>query len=627
MCGIAGVMIRSGARPDQADLEAMALTIAHRGPDGFGSAVFDGAGLAHRRLAVIDLSPAGAQPMFSPDGRLCVAFNGEIYNFRSLRAELEGRGYVFRSHSDTEVILAGFLEWGTAVVTRLDGMFAIALWDTKTRALLLARDRTGKKPLYVYEDGKKLVFGSEIKALLAYPEVDATHRPEAVPWFLAHGYIPTPETSYQRIRKVKPGTWELLHADGRSTVEQYWDFPLHRPRRVESLRDAQQQLRELFFAAVKRRLESDVPLGAFLSGGIDSTLVVAAMSQLSSKPVKTFSIGFDGHPDWDETRFARIVANRYGTEHTEFKVRPENFELIEKLAWHYDEPFGDSSAIPTYIVSKLTRGAVTVALTGDGGDELFAGYSRFGAAVAAEFVPSPLRAAGRAILSRVHPGDRHGTLRERARRFALHASQPLPERLRNWVSLFTSMELQDLLTPEFAQYATPSSLGAAYDALDRKTGDADTLNRVLYLNARTYLLDDLNVKVDRASMAVGLETRAPFLDTALIEFAFGLPGRLKLRGTSMKWILKQAFKDLLPAEVVNRRKMGFGVPLGAWFRNELKSELRERLLAPDSRLNRYFREGALSKLLTAHDAGQRDLGLHFWGLWLVESWLRRTGAN
>lgn len=562
--------------------------------------------------------------MASSDGSAWVAFNGEIYNFLELRKELEGLGHQFRSHTDTEVILAGWLQWGDKVIARLDGMFAIALWDLKQRRLLLARDRTGKKPLYIYEDEGKVVFGSEIKAILAHPQIDRTHEPEAIPQFLSHGYVPTPGTFYSRIRKLRPAHLEVFDLDKKaSRATQYWEFPLGPSRAVTDLREVEERIRELFFAAVKRRMMSDVPLGAFLSGGIDSTLVVAAMARFSSKPVKTFSIGFEGYPAWDETKYARQVAERYGTEHTEFKVKPESFELIDKLAWHYDEPFGDSSAIPTYMVSKLTREKVTVALTGDGGDELFAGYPRFAAAVAAERVPSLIRRAARRALAPLPAGKRYGSTWERARRFALHASLPLPERLRNWVSLFPASELQTLLRPNVGAFATSSRLGASYEELDRATHQLDPMNRVLFLNARTYLLDDLNVKMDRASMAASLEGRSPFLDTALMEYVFSLPGNLKARGTTLKWILKRAFEQLLPYEVVHRKKMGFGVPLGAWFREGVKTQLEDRLLNPNSPLRDYFQPGALEGLLAQHQEKRRDLGLQFWGLWLLDSWLTR----
>lgn len=605
----------------------MARAVAHRGPDGQGVRAFNGCGLAHRRLSIIDLSDAARQPMASADGRVHIAFNGEIYNFGELREELRKRGHSFGSSSDTEVVLAGYLEWGDAIIARLDGMFGIALWDDSRRRLILARDRTGKKPLYIYEDEQKVLFASEAKSILIHPEVDDRLWPEAIPQFLSHGYVPTPATFWARIRKLRPSTFEVFEL-GRpgSRAQQYWEFPMATARVVRDHREVQEEVRKRFFAAVKRRLVSDVPLGAFLSGGVDSSLVVAAMAEMSGQ-VKTFSIGFEGHPEWDETKYARLVSERYSTEHTEFKVRPESFDLIEKLAWHFDEPFGDSSAIPTAIVAQLTRQKVKVALTGDGGDELFAGYSRFGAAALAELIPSPIRGVARGMLQLIPPGEHRNSPCERSRRFALSAAQPMPERLRSWMSLFTARELSAMLQPEFARFALPSILGQSYADLDRRTTQLDTLNRILYLNARTYLLDDLNVKVDRACMAAGLEARAPFLDTGLMEYVASLPGSLKLRRGTFKWVLKRAMGDLLPQDIIHRKKMGFGVPLGAWFRGELRVALRERLLGEGAMLHTYLRREALEKLIEQHERGHRDLGLQFWSLWLLESWLRARGRH
>lgn len=627
MCGIAGVIHRDGSSPDERLLEAMATTLAHRGPDGQGVKALAGCGLAHRRLAILDLSPAAGQPMASPDGRVWVAFNGEIYNFKELREQLERRGYRFKTSSDTEVILAAWDAWGEEAIARLDGMFAIALWDGRTRKLLLARDRTGKKPLYVYEDGERVVFASEIKAILAHPGIDTRVNPEAVPQYLSHGYVPTPRTFYARIRKVLPATYEVFTAGRRELrAVRYWDFPTEPPvsiRTSDELREAEQRVRQLFFEAVQRRLVSDVPLGAFLSGGIDSTLVVAAMASMSSKPVKTFSIGFEGYPDWDETRWARLVAERYKTEHTEFKVKPESFDLIDKLAWHYDEPFGDSSAIPTYIVSKLTREKVTVALTGDGGDELFAGYPRFMGAVLAERIPRPLRSLARRLVDPLPHGKEHQGYWERGRRFAMQASRELPERLRGWVSVFPTDDLMRLLRPEVARYASVATLGESYREAFQRAERTDTLNQVLYANARTYLLDDLNVKMDRASMAASLEGRAPFLDTKLMEYASTLPGHLKLRGSTTKWILKRSMRDLIPDEILTRKKMGFGVPLGAWFRGGLGTQLHERLTDPNSPLLEFLRREELERLVGRHSSAAQDLGLQFWNLWMLDLWLRQ----
>ena len=570
----------------------MAKTIAHRGPDGQGvKALEHGCGLAHRRLAIIDLSPSAAQPMSAARGQVWVAFNGEIYNYRELRAALTQRGHVFRTASDTEVILEAYLAFGTAAFARLDGMFALALWDARSKTLLLARDRTGKKPLYVYQDHEKIVFGSEVKAILAHPGIDTRANPEAVPQFLSHGYVPTPATFWARIRKLPPATFETLTVESREPQQtEYWDFALGPEREVrtaDQLAEAEHTVRELFTAAVKRRLVADVPLGAFLSGGIDSTLVVAVMSQLSAKPVKTFSIGFEGAPDFDETKYARLVADRYGTDHTEFKVKPEAFGLIDSLAWHYDEPFADASAIPTYIVSKLTREAgCTVALTGDGGDEVFAGYSRFIAATRAEELPRPIRSLARRLLEPL-PKLGHRTSRlERSRRFALNASRELPERLRGWISIFSVPEVRELISEAEARFATTALIGETYEKHFRRAREAgaDTLNQVLYANAKTYLLDDLNVKVDRASMAVGLESRSPFLDTAVLDYAFTLPGHVKIKGRQTKWLLKRAMKDLLPDEVVNRPKMGFGVPISQWVElnpEKVGPQLRDQADATD----------------------------------------------
>ncbi len=580
MCGITGVIYRDGRRADPERVRSMATTLAHRGPDGEGVHVFEGGGLGHRRLAILDLSPDGAQPMSAAAGAVWVVFNGEIYNFQELRTELEQLGHRFHSRSDTEVILEAWLEWGEGCIAKLDGMFALALWDSRTRQLVLARDRTGKKPLYVYEDAEKLVFGSEIKAILAHPDVNTREWPEAAGQFLSHGYVPTPHTFYAQIRKVKPSHYEVLEFGRRETREhQYWEFPLGRERRVDTeddWREVEHEVRRLFFAAVKRRMVADVPVGAFLSGGIDSSLVVAAMAMQSSRPIKTFSIGFEGAPEFDETKYARMVAERYGTEHTEFKVKPEAYGLIEQLAWHYDEPFADSSAIPTFIVSKLTREAgCTVALTGDGGDELFAGYPRFAAVVAAERIPRVVRTTVGRIL-RVTP-ERPGDNRPlpRAHRFLSKASQDLPDRLRSWVTCFSPAELKERLGPASSPYAAETVIAERYRflcAFARERG-ADALNQTLYANARTYLLDDLNVKVDRSSMAASLECRAPLLDTALMEYAFSLPGSAKLSRTMTKVVLRRAFSDCLVKETLDRPKMGFGIPLSAAWKTASRSNV------------------------------------------------------
>lgn len=639
MCGIAGVLYRDGRPADEKLLERMGAQLTHRGPDGSGVKSYAGGGLSHRRLKIIDLTEAAAQPMGAGNGAAWISFNGEIYNFRELRDELVAKGHSFRSTGDTEVILAAYLEWGVEAIRRLDGMFALAIWDERKKSLLLARDRTGKKPLYVYDDGRKVVFGSEIKAILAHPDVDDSGWHGALPLYLTYGYVPTPRTMYEHIRKLPPASLQVFSLGETATPEPkpYWDFPVadERPaadggtRLPVSLDEAAASVRALFTDAVKRRMVSDVPLGAFLSGGVDSTLVVGVMSQLSSQPIKTFSIGFEGAPDYDETAFARLAAKRFGTEHTEFRVKPESFDLIEKLAWHYDEPFGDSSAIPTYIVSKLTREHVTVALTGDGGDEVFAGYGRFYAAQLAESLPRPLMRALKAMASPVPGGDNFRSIVNRGKRFLARASEDLPERFRGWISFFTQEELREMLAPELLPLATPDALAESYgDALSR-CKNADLVNRLLYLNARTYLLDDLNVKMDRASMAASLEGRAPFLDTNLMEYAFRLRGDLKLSGRTTKYVLKKAFADILPDEIRKRPKMGFGVPLGAWFRGELKGFLGERLLDPGACIYPFLRRPFVERMFREHQSRQRDWGGHFWVLAMLEIFLRnrRTAAT
>ena len=628
---------RDGRTADPRVLERMAAQIEHRGPDAWGVKSFAGAGLAHRRLKIIDLTEAAAQPMGSEDGKVWVSFNGEIYNFQSIREELLRKGHRFRSSGDTEVILALYLEEGEAAIRRLDGMFALAIWDDREKRLLLARDRTGKKPLYVYDDGKRVVFGSEIKAILAHPELDASLWDGAVPLYLTYGYVPTPRTMYTHVRKLPPAALQVFAMGGGvdESPRAFWDFPIADSRRAADggvrsevvVEEAARNVRALFEDAVKKRMVADVPLGAFLSGGVDSTLVVGVMSRLAGRPIKTFSIGFEGDPDYDETHFARLAAERFKTEHTEFRVKPESFDLIEKLAWHYDEPFGDSSAIPTYIVSKLTREHVTVALTGDGGDEVFAGYGRFYAAQLAESLPRPLMRALKLMATPVPGGDNFRSLVNRGKRFLQRASEDLPERFRGWISYFTVEEMGELLAPSLRPLAAPELIAQSYaDALGKCRG-GDLVNRLLYLNARTYLLDDLNVKMDRASMAVSLEGRAPFLDTALMEYVFSLPGDLKLNGRTTKWILKKAFADILPEEIVKRPKMGFGVPLGAWFRGELRTMLQDKLLDPASPIYPMLERRFVERMFREHQSRQRDWGGHFWVLAMLELFLRNRTTS
>lgn len=624
MCGIAGVVYDDGRPPGVATLEAMARQLWHRGPDGGGVHAFRGAGLAHRRLSILDLSEAAAQPMLAQDSRSAIVFNGEIYNFQDLRAELEHRGHVFRSSGDTEVALALYEHDGPDGLQRLDGMFALGIWDDARQRLVLARDRTGKKPLFVYEDREKLIFGSEIKAILAHPEVDRTMNPEALPQYLCHGYVPSPATFYSRVRRLPAAATEVITWQGGRRTSRgprvFWDFPVAPTVAQDELR-AERRTRELFFAAVKKRMVADVPLGAFLSGGVDSSLVVAAMALQSPSPVKTFTVGFAGHPTYDESRWARIVAKRWGTEHTELQMQPASFDQVEKLAWNFDEPFGASSAVPTFLLASLARDHVKVILNGDGGDDLYAGYERFLGASLAERLPSPARAL-LAAGGRLPRPEAFRSMTARIQRLAVQAGRPLPDRIRGWLCYFEGPELLRLLRGG-GELASDDALGRSYRETLARAQGADPVNALLYLNARTYLLDDLNVKVDRASMAASLETRSPFLDTALIEHAFSLPGGFKLRGRTYKAVLKQSMRDLLPKEIIQRKKMGFGVPLGQWFRGELKGYLEERILASGSRIHEHLHRAEVERLFDRHAAGLQDYGQQFWVLLMLELWLRR----
>ena len=607
----------------------MGQVIAHRGPDGDGVHAFAGGGLVHRRLSIVDLTQAASQPLSSPDGKVVISFNGEVYNFRSVRRELEALGHTFRSTGDTEVVLHAYLQWGLDAVARMDGMFAFAMWDGRSRQLLLARDRMGKKPLYIYEDDSKMLFGSEIKALWEHGGVDRSMNVDAPAQFLSHGFVPSPHTFYRAVRKLPPAHYQVFREGRACPAQAYWDLPVKAPKsawKPAQVVEAKAQTRQLFLDAVKKRLVADVPLGAFLSGGIDSTLVVGAMAMQSSAPVKTFSIGFEGPPEWDETAYAAQTAQRFGCDHTTFKVAPENLELVEKLAWHCDEPFGDASIIPTFVVSSLTQTKVKVALTGDGGDELFAGYARFLPAAAAEHVPEGLRETLHTALSFWPEAQTPQRVDAKVRRMLFQATKPMAERLRGWLTAFSVDELSRMLRPQYALSARVATVGREYAEAARTCASASPLNQALYINARTYLLDDLNVKMDRASMAASLEARAPFLDTALVEHAFSLPGYLKLRGRTTKWILKEAFPDLLSADVLARKKAGFGMPLGAWFRGPLRGLIEGRLLSKGARLHGIVEPEALRSVVERHTSGVADLGFHLWYLWMLDLWLEREAA-
>jgi len=624
MCGIAGELRIDGGAVNSAALSRMTTTIAHRGPDH--GATYCGAGLAvglgFRRLSIIDLREAANQPIPNEDGSIQLVFNGEIYNFREIRQRLVARGHQFRSDGDAEVIAHLFEEKGERAIDDLDGMFAVGIWNSRTEKLTLARDRAGKKPLYVYRDAHRVVFASEMKALLAHPDVTAEIDSSAIPYYLLYGYVPHPQTFYKGITHVEPGTVVTIARDGRTVERRYWQltFPNEATRGpAPSFDEAKAQVRTLVTEAVERRLVSDVPLGAFLSGGVDSTIVVALMSRLMREPVRTFSIGFEGDPAFDETGLAAATAARFKTQHTEFRVRPSAIDLLDKLVYHHDGPFADSSAIPTYLVSKLTREHVTVVLTGDGGDEAFAGYLRFGAALAAEKFPSwvgPLAAGATGWLP--SPSNERHPL-ARVKRFARYMSLPLQDRLTAWMGVFND-DLTGVMSAALAS-------GAA--AIDRRrhlrglggVDGASPLNQLLAANFHSYLHDDLLVKVDRMTMANSLEARSPFLDRAVLEYAAALPDRYKLHGRTTKAVLRAAFDDVIPAPVQQAPKRGFGVPLDTWFRTELRDYVRDTLLSPSARTAPYLSRPFVQTLVDDHLAGRSNNGHKLWTLLTFERWL------
>ena len=636
MCGICGVLDFAGRPVDEAAVRRMAEALHHRGPEATrvflspapGAAPTAGAavGLGHTRLKIIDLSDAANHPLANEDGTIWVMLNGEIYNFLELRDELKAAGHQFRTEGDAEVIVHLYEEMGERCVERLDGMFGFAVWDQPRRRLFLARDRTGKKPLFYHRGPAFFAFGSEIKSLLAHEGIPADVSLQALPPFFLYGYVPNPATLYEGIAQVPPGHSLTVESGGEVRIRQYWDwtFP-ERPLEIGTV-EAAGRLRELLTAAVKRRLIADVPLGAFLSGGLDSSIVVALMAGLTRQPVKTFSIGFAGDPSFDETRYAKLVARRYGTAHSEFIVEPGAFDLLERLVHVYDGPFGDSSGIPTYILSELTRRHVTVALNGDGGDELFAGYPRFVGGALAARLPGTAFRLGRAATAWLPPvgGPRHPL--RRAARFFRDADMPWLERFSSWISFF-HRDLQDLVLPSVALDLGGFDRLAYFRPYLQAVRGRSPLSQLLYLNAKTYLPDDLHVKMDRASMAHALETRSPFLDRALMEYAAALPDRFKLHGRTTKWLMREAFRDVLPGEILTRSKMGFGVPLATWFRGDLREPLQSLLLEPTARLGRYVDREHVQRLVAAHLSGRANVEHELWLLLTFEVWLRSLGRT
>jgi asparagine synthase (glutamine-hydrolysing) len=613
MCGIFGSV---GDPVDAGVIKNVLATLNHRGPDANGTAYMKGATFAHTRLSIVDLSSAAAQPMSNDDNSICVTFNGEIFNFKDVRSELESHGHRFHSASDTEVILRGYEQWGEDVVSRLDGMFAFGIWDARVQTLLLARDRAGKKPLFYTQHDGRFEFSSEIKGLFA-AGMSLEVNPRGVVGYLAYGYCPPPETLYKNIVQLPPAHLLVLQHNAAPVVKRYWSLDFQARIAPASEEEACERVAELLGSAVRKRMVADVPVGAFLSGGLDSTIVVALMAQTGQR-VRTFSIG-SPEPRYDETRFARMASEAFGTDHTELQVTPADFSLVEKLVWLHDGPFGDSSAIPSYIVSQLTRKQVTVALTGDGGDELFAGYLRFIGATISERIPTPIRPVLGALAGLLPAGTQSRGLLARARRLMTAANLPLADRLTAWTSYF-AFGHEGLLRPELRTFG--QDVLNFHRSFFHPPAHRTALALALHHNFETYLPHDLLVKTDRTTMAHGLEARSPFLDTALMEYVSGLPDNYKLRGRTTKYILRKAFAHKVPPEILTRGKMGFGIPLATWFRNDLRTYLTDHIASPTSGIGQYVELPYVKQMLAEHESGAADHEHQLWALLTMEIWLR-----
>jgi asparagine synthase (glutamine-hydrolysing) len=614
----------------------MMSRIVHRGPDDSGTVRDPQAALGFRRLSIVDLE-GGHQPLSNEDGTIWTVFNGEIYNFPELRQRLQARGHALRSAGDTEVLVHLYEDEGVGMFQHLRGMFALAIWDATRRTLVLARDRMGQKPLVYRHDDERLTFASELKALLTLPETDIPRRvdPIAVDLYLTYGYVPHPRTILEGVNKLPPAHYAVWR-DGELTIDRYW-HPTWNREVIRSPHEEIEALRETLTDAVREQMVADVPLGAFLSGGIDSTIIVGLMQKLSGTPVKTFAIGFDD-PAYDETAYASLAAKHLGTEHQTFIVEPHAWETLPALARQFDEPFADSSALPTWRVAEETRRAVTVALTGDAGDELFGGYDRYRALGLTELfhrLPAgPRRWIGSTAARLIPKSAKSRSRLRRLERLIERINEPAESRYAGWMTTFDEEQRRRLYSEPFLDQLATAGAGSAdpFEADPRRwlghqmslAGGRDPISRAMVADLLTYLPGDLLVKVDLASMAHSLECRGPFLDHRVVELAASIPADRKLdarRGRS-KIVLKKAFAEFLPPAIRSRRKMGFGVPISRWFREDLKTELREVLLDPISISRGLFRSEEIRALLDAHATGQREHAPRLWALVMLELWFR-----
>jgi asparagine synthase (glutamine-hydrolysing) len=626
MCGIAGFSLFNHQEGGQASLTSMHEAIHHRGPDASGTYLDEHIGLCHRRLSILDLSEAGNQPMFSADGNLVIVFNGEIYNFLELRAELEAEGVQFKSHTDTEVILALYAREGTQCLGKLNGMFAFALWDKTKQELFIARDRLGKKPLYYFSHNGRFAFGSEIKAILALENIPREIRLDAVYDFFAYQYVPDPKSIFKHIHKLPPAHYLLLNKDGFS-ISEYWDLSFKNTSR-DSEETHKAQLKGLLEKVTKQRMVSDVPLGAFLSGGVDSSGVVAMMAQASETPVKTCTIGFD-NKDFNEADFAREIAEKYKTEHHEYTVHQNVADRLEHIVSFFDEPFADPSLVPTFFVSELARKAVTVALAGDGGDEMFAGYEKY----SVDDIENKLRNKfPEAVRKSIFPslgkfaGKIPGTVGKKAKSLLTSLSHDPAMGFYITNSMMTDDMWQSLVKTEVTEQLGDYHPSQYTLEMYNKADGPDHLSKILYTDIKTYMTGDILVKVDRMSMANSLEVRAPILDYQVAEFAATLPSSQKYRDGEKKYLLKEVFKPFIPDSLLYRKKMGFSTPLDEWFRGELKTLSESQIIGSQRGLKDIFESGVINKLWEEHQTRKGDHGIVLWSMLMYQMWFEKYAA-
>ncbi|MGI8787737.1 MAG: asparagine synthase (glutamine-hydrolyzing) [Pyrinomonadaceae bacterium] len=623
MCGIAGFISKQRDAPAaerEMLLDAMCKVITHRGPDEQGATIEGRAALGMRRLAIIDLK-CGQQPISTEDGNLIIVFNGEIYNYRELKTELESLGHRFKTNSDTETILLAYRQFGADCLQKLRGMFAFAIWNKREESLFIARDRVGKKPLfYSMTERGNFVFGSELKVLLTHGEVKKEIDFAALDAYLTFGYVPEEFCIFKNVEKLAPGHF-LIFKDGKIETKKYWDFQYTKITEVKSETEYVERLRELLKEAVKIRLISEVPLGAFLSGGVDSSTIVGLMSQISDAPVKTFSIGFN-EDSFNELKYARLAAEHFHTEHHEFVVTPDLVEIVDELVWHFDEPFADPSSLPTFMVSKMAREYVTVVLSGDGGDELFAGYTRY----VIDKRRSGLQKLPRALRKNLlQPLGENLPPNFKGRNYLYNASLDAVDRYIDSVSHFNRLRKNALYSDNFLANLNGDA-GAGEAIFRRIAGKISTGNptdNLLYLDSKTYLPGDILTKVDRMSMAASLEARVPLLDHELIEFVANIPTTLKLKNLETKYIFRRAVRGLVPDAILDRPKQGFGVPLNEWINLQLRDKMRETLLEKKSLERGYFQSKYIKTLLDEHAKKRRDNSYALWILFMLELWQRR----